>query len=579
MMSHRSMRCLVVGLVALMPTLAMAGSVPSNDDWANRIQINPATLQLPGGFSDSQPDIALATTEGTDPILACKNGDTQQRGNTVWYGLNFASPGQNFHVNLSALGYDDIVAIYTGTPGNFRPVVGACNDDGASGFAAALAGVRLEGNVDYSIVVARPAQNPNPASLSFNIRSAPVYTVTKTADTLDGQCDADCSLREAISAANAAPGAVIIPAGDYTLTRTGSDNSNVNGDLDLTTGMAVYGAGRDSTRVFGNGAERVFDLDPGNTLGHTYAFKDLSVRNGVAGFTFGGGINASSGATPGNEHLAVQRVELSNNSTQLSGGGLRANGPTVVIDSVISGNTAASDGGGLSFGGDANTRVDVAFSTINGNSSTSGFSGGGGGIASTSNTFIYNSTVSGNQARFNGGGVLSTTASGRINLINVTLAHNRADSDGNAAGVGGGLRMEGNFGLVQNSAFAGNLVGNGSTVDDCSKSASLTNINLASNHLEAPSSSCGFSSGSGDVLGVPAGLAALADNGGGTRTHLPQAGSPLIDSGSDLLCLGSDQRGIARPQDGDNSGTAQCDKGAVEVELSIPDSVFANGFE
>ncbi|MCB1611971.1 MAG: hypothetical protein KDI60_09490, partial [Xanthomonadales bacterium] len=178
------MRCLVVGLVALMPTLAMAGSVPSNDDWANRIQINPATLQLPGGFSDSQPDIALATTEGTDPILACKNGDTQQRGNTVWYGLNFASPGQNFHVNLSALGYDDIVAIYTGTPGNFRPVVGACNDDGASGFAAALAGVRLEGNVDYSIVVARPAQNPNPASLSFNIRSAPVYTVTKTADTL-----------------------------------------------------------------------------------------------------------------------------------------------------------------------------------------------------------------------------------------------------------------------------------------------------------------------------------------------------------------------------------------------------------
>lgn len=574
-----SLRMLAMAFSTLTPTLAVAGIAPPNDEWVNRIHINPATLLAPGGFSDSQPDIPLATTDTTDPILSCKNGDTQQRGNSVWYGLNFAAPGQSFHVNLSALGYDSIVAVYTGTPGNFRPVAGACNDDGATSFAAAVAGVRLDGDVEYSIVVARPAQNPNPASLNFNARSAPIYTVTKTADTLDGQCDADCSLREAIAAANAAPGAVVIPAGDYALTRIGSDNSNVNGDLDLLGGMAIYGAGLVSTRVLGNGAERVFDLDPGNTLGHTYAFKDLTISNGVAGFTFGGGINATSGATPGNDHLAVQRVELSNNTTQLSGGGLRANGPTVVIDSIIRGNSAASDGGGLSFGGDANTRVDVAFSTISGNTSTSGFSGGGGGIASTSNTFIYNSTVSGNQARFSGGGVLSTTASGRINLIQVTLAGNRADSDGNAAGVGGGLRMEGNFGLVQNTVFAGNLVGSGSATDDCSKSASLTNITLASNHLETSTSDCGFSAGTGDVLGQAAGLAALADNGGGTQTHLPQAGSPLIDSGSDLLCLGSDQRGISRPQDGDGSGSPQCDKGAVEVVMTIGDAVFANGFE
>ena len=33
------------------------------------------------------------------------------------------------------------------------------------------------------------------------------YTVTKTADTNDGTCDADCSLREAIAAANANTGA------------------------------------------------------------------------------------------------------------------------------------------------------------------------------------------------------------------------------------------------------------------------------------------------------------------------------------------------------------------------------------
>lgn len=30
-----------------------------------------------------------------------------------------------------------------------------------------------------------------------------IFTVTKTADTNDGACDADCSLREAVAAANA----------------------------------------------------------------------------------------------------------------------------------------------------------------------------------------------------------------------------------------------------------------------------------------------------------------------------------------------------------------------------------------
>ena len=45
---------------------------------------------------------------------------------------------------------------------------------------------------------------------SLSLSHAPVqalsFTVTKTADTADGVCDADCSLREAIVAANASPG-------------------------------------------------------------------------------------------------------------------------------------------------------------------------------------------------------------------------------------------------------------------------------------------------------------------------------------------------------------------------------------
>lgn len=48
---------------------------------------------------------------------------------------------------------------------------------------------------------------------------AATFTVTKTADTADGTCsNSDCSLREAIIASNALPGAdtIILPAGTYT---------------------------------------------------------------------------------------------------------------------------------------------------------------------------------------------------------------------------------------------------------------------------------------------------------------------------------------------------------------------------
>jgi len=39
------------------------------------------------------------------------------------------------------------------------------------------------------------------------------------------------------------------------------------------------------------------------------------------------------------------------------------------------------------------------------------------------------------------------------------------------------------------------------------------------------------------------------------------------------------QRRIGRPQDGDNDGTAACDKGAVERFYPEVDPLFANGFE
>jgi hypothetical protein len=59
-------------------------------------------------------------------------------------------------------------------------------------------------------------------------------------------------------------------------------------------------------------------------------------------------------------------------------------------------------------------------------------------------------------------------------------------------------------------------------------------------------------------------LAPLANNGGPTFTHALLRGSPAIDAGDDTNAPATDQRGIARPRDGDGNRVAVIDIGAFE---------------
>ena len=58
-----------------------------------------------------------------------------------------------------------------------------------------------------------------------------------------------------------------------------------------------------------------------------------------------------------------------------------------------------------------------------------------------------------------------------------------------------------------------------------------------------------------------------ADHGGPTQTIALQPGSPAIDlvTPGDPSCPATDQRGVARPIDGDDDGTPACDAGAYEA--------------
>jgi len=54
---------------------------------------------------------------------------------------------------------------------------------------------------------------------------------------------------------------------------------------------------------------------------------------------------------------------------------------------------------------------------------------------------------------------------------------------------------------------------------------------------------------------------------GATRTHALQLGSPAIDAGTNSSCPATDQRGEARPIDGNRDGSDVCDIGAIEAPL------------
>jgi CSLREA domain-containing protein len=87
--------------------------------------------------------------------------------------------------------------------------------------------------------------------------------VTKAADTNDGSCNAERSLREAVIAANASPGAddIALPAGDYLLMIGGAgEDAGATGDLDVTGDLTFTGVGADNTRIDGSGADRVIHV-------------------------------------------------------------------------------------------------------------------------------------------------------------------------------------------------------------------------------------------------------------------------------------------------------------------------------
>ena len=263
------------------------------------------------------------------------------------------------------------------------------------------------------------------------------FTVTKTADSADGVCNADCSLREAIIAANGAAGADIISfglSGTHQLTITGiNENGSSNGDLDITQATTITGNGSLNTilqagSTSANGIDKVMSINPTFTSAFATSITGVTIRNGrnvspYSGDGFGGGFDWEGSGTG---TLSIANAEVSTNSTtDGDGGGIVAtnssagNGTVTINSCVISSNApgrsgASSPVGGGVFIGTATPYLVTGSSFVNNTVNGSGGQGQGGGIfafgpgGTGGNSFISGTSVTGNTAPSDAGGLYST---------------------------------------------------------------------------------------------------------------------------------------------------------------------------
>ena len=102
--------------------------------------------------------------------------------------------------------------------------------------------------------------------LSAGVAQARTYEVTARTDHKPDGCSAsECTLREAVIAANkhGGPDVIVLPSRkryELALASTGEDRA-ANGDLDVTSGpLAIVHPGRGTATIDANKLDRVFDI-------------------------------------------------------------------------------------------------------------------------------------------------------------------------------------------------------------------------------------------------------------------------------------------------------------------------------
>jgi CSLREA domain-containing protein len=362
--------------------------------------------------------------------------------------------------------------------------------------------------------------------------------IVTTSQDRDGTCfsNNNCSLREAVKAANAAGGQNNIYFPQFL---DGQTFELTLGELVFHNGkLNIQGASPYFVHIKGAGS-RIFSVVNAARL----ELRGLRLTNGNgAGALSNGRGGAIYVENMRNCTLLLDGVTVSGNSANI-GGAIGADvATTIITNSIISGNTATNFGGGLIASGS----VTVENSSIVNNRSVNSFGGGayfGGGTIT-----VRNVTVSDNRAYDTGGIYYSPfVGADRLSLEYVTVSNNRSDDSRS-----GGLHCFGTGASAHMSIFYGNT----------NRFGSQTNPNVdsfcsldATNHIGPNSPNPNFGPLTFD----------------GVRPHfrplLP--GSGAIDAGAATGFPATDIRNSGRATDGNGDGQFISDLGAYEAASMV----------
>ena len=330
-----------------------------------------------------------------------------------------------------------------------------------------------------------------------------------------GNCPTDCSLRQAIAAANVDNNVIDLPAGTYTLSLPTPPLSQggPGGTLAIGQDLTIIGHGSASQSTVITADYNTFD--------------DRLIT-----------LNADAQFPP---TLTLQNLSLVAGTSSGNGGAIDVFGMNLTLTDVTFDSNSATDGGALWLESGTVTGTGVTFSN---NMTTDGL---GAAARVDGGTFsLTNSTVVGG----NHGGI--ENSSGTVTLTNVTI-------DGNAGG-----------GLDSTSDASPNPTTITDTIvaDGCINTFGL----VSGGGNIYPSSTCDLTPAGTDQPDGTPGLASLADNGGPTETEALLSTSDAIDNG--VACPSEDQRHFLRSDTCDIGAYAA----GPQVSGTAGDSVTAEFF-
>ena len=304
-------------------------------------------------------------------------------------------------------------------------------------------------------------------SVFSTIALAETYQVTKPDDSADGACDVDCSLREAIIAANLNPGLDTIelsplnfPIYDLAIEGRGEDDA-ATGDLDIKDDLILTTEDGSNAIISANTIDRVFHVF------HTVSFtlSHVTVRDGNAALL----------------------------STEPGHGGAmwNAGGNVVIEDSQFEGNVAENSGGAIEnrldilnnnnqpYPADPPATMEIRNSLFSYNCAESGGAIENGGGLTINNSEISYNIPSGSCASFDGAGI--HIQYGDVTITNSSIIYNE--------GGEGGMSNQNGVVSITNSTIAHNTgqpallgVPRGAGIGNWAGSITVTNSTIADNH-------------------------------------------------------------------------------------------------